>query len=195
MPPVTAERSPPLSRITGADSPVIADSSTEATPSMISPSDGIRSPASTRTRSPGLRVRAETSRQLRSAAEAHELGLGLGAGAPQRGRLRLAAALGHGLGQVGEQQREPEPERRSGTRSRAPAAPVSEVAHQQDGGQHRDHLDHEHDRVLDHVPRVELAERRRAKPAGGSPGPASRRPASACAPRWDLQRRGLGRSW
>ncbi len=35
MPPVTALRSPPDSRITGADSPVIADSSTEATPSMI----------------------------------------------------------------------------------------------------------------------------------------------------------------
>ncbi len=33
VPPVTAERSPPDSRITGADSPVIADSSTEAMPS------------------------------------------------------------------------------------------------------------------------------------------------------------------
>ena len=54
VPPVTAERSPPLSRMTGADSPVIADSSTEATPSMTSPSLGIKSPASTSTRSPGL---------------------------------------------------------------------------------------------------------------------------------------------
>ena len=45
MPPVTAERSPPASRITGADSPVIADSSTEPTPSMISPSAGMISPA------------------------------------------------------------------------------------------------------------------------------------------------------
>ncbi|RNL73302.1 hypothetical protein [Streptomyces sp. I6] len=33
VPPVTAERSPPDSRMTGADSPVIADSSTDATPS------------------------------------------------------------------------------------------------------------------------------------------------------------------
>ena len=33
MPPVTAERSPPASRMTGADSPVMADSLTEATPS------------------------------------------------------------------------------------------------------------------------------------------------------------------
>ena len=52
VPPVTAERSPPLSRMTGADSPVIADSSTEAIPSMISPSPGISSPASTTTMSP-----------------------------------------------------------------------------------------------------------------------------------------------
>ena len=41
VPPVTAERSPPASRITGADSPVMADSSTEATPSITSPSPAI----------------------------------------------------------------------------------------------------------------------------------------------------------
>ncbi len=52
VPPVTAERSPPDSRITGADSPVIADSSTEPTPSMISPSAGMIIPASTTTTSP-----------------------------------------------------------------------------------------------------------------------------------------------
>ena len=40
VPPVTAERSPPDSRMTGADSPVIAASLTEATPSITSPSDG-----------------------------------------------------------------------------------------------------------------------------------------------------------
>ena len=44
VPPVTAERSPPDSRITGADSPVIADSSTVAMPSTTSPSPGITSP-------------------------------------------------------------------------------------------------------------------------------------------------------
>ena len=44
VPPVTAERSPPDSRITGADSPVMADSSTEATPSTTSPSPGMVSP-------------------------------------------------------------------------------------------------------------------------------------------------------
>ena len=52
VPPVTLERSPPDSRITGADSPVMADSSTLAMPSTISPSAGIRSPASHTTRSP-----------------------------------------------------------------------------------------------------------------------------------------------
>src|SRR6201994_2940179 len=42
VPPVTAERSPPDSRITGADSPVIAASLTEATPSIPSPSPTLR---------------------------------------------------------------------------------------------------------------------------------------------------------
>ena len=52
VPPVTAERSPPDSRITGADSPVMALSSTVAMPSTTSPSPGISSPASTTHRSP-----------------------------------------------------------------------------------------------------------------------------------------------
>ena len=52
VPPVTALRSPPLSRMTGADSPVMADSSTEAMPSMTSPSPGMISPTETSTTSP-----------------------------------------------------------------------------------------------------------------------------------------------
>ena len=52
VPPVTALRSPPDSRMTGADSPVIADSSTEAMPSITVPSPGISSPATTTTTSP-----------------------------------------------------------------------------------------------------------------------------------------------
>ena len=55
VPPVTALRSPPDSRITGADSPVMADSSTVATPSTTSPSPGMTSPASTTTSSPTRR--------------------------------------------------------------------------------------------------------------------------------------------
>ena len=66
VPPVTAERSPPLSRITGADSPVIADSSTVAAPLTTSPSPGIVSPAHTTTMSPGRRSAAGTSSMLPS---------------------------------------------------------------------------------------------------------------------------------
>ena len=58
VPPVTAEKSPPDSRITGADSPVMALSSTEATPSITSPSAGIVSPASISTTSPLRRLSA-----------------------------------------------------------------------------------------------------------------------------------------
>ncbi len=68
VPPVTAERSPPDSRMTGADSPVIADSSTEPTPSMISPSAGMISPASTITTSPRCSSAAGTDRPSRSRA-------------------------------------------------------------------------------------------------------------------------------
>src|SRR6516162_4854183 len=75
VPPVTAERSPPLSRITGADSPVIADSSTDATPSMTSPSLGIRSPASTSTKSSGLSAVASTRSKLRELAACRRLAL------------------------------------------------------------------------------------------------------------------------
>ena len=72
VPPVTELRSPPLSRITGADSPVIADSSTEAIPSTISPSPGMMSPVSQITLSPRRNWVAETdssrplSRSLRA---------------------------------------------------------------------------------------------------------------------------------
>ena len=60
VPAVTAERSPPASRITGALSPVIAASLTDATPSITSPSAGIRSPVSTSTISPTLSCVAGT---------------------------------------------------------------------------------------------------------------------------------------
>ena len=41
VPPVTAERSPPDSLMTGADLPVMAASLTEAMPSITSPSEGM----------------------------------------------------------------------------------------------------------------------------------------------------------
>src|ERR1035441_4102984 len=62
VPPVTALRSPPDSRMTGALSPVMADSSTLAMPSMTSPSPGMGSPASTLTvRAGGNRAAATIS--------------------------------------------------------------------------------------------------------------------------------------
>src|SRR6185437_2950697 len=66
VPPVTAERSPPDSRITGADSPVMAASLTEATPSITSPSEGMLSPASTSTTSPTFRLVPGTMRKVLS---------------------------------------------------------------------------------------------------------------------------------
>ena len=112
VPPVTLLRSPPLSRMTGALSPVIALSSTEATPSMTSPSPGIMSPASTSTTSSLRSVAAETSWWLAPCARLVELlGLHVAARRPQRIGLRLAAAFGHRLGEVGEQHREPQPGR------------------------------------------------------------------------------------
>ena len=60
VPPVTDDRSPPDSRTTGADSPVMADSSTLATPSTMSPSPGMTSPASQTTRSPTFSSAAAT---------------------------------------------------------------------------------------------------------------------------------------
>ena len=67
VPPVTAERSPPASRMTGADSPVIADSSTEPTPSITSPSAGMIMPASTTTMSLRWSSGAGTSSRVPSA--------------------------------------------------------------------------------------------------------------------------------
>ena len=52
VPPVTELLSPPASRMPGADSPVMALSSIEARPSMISPSAGIVSPATHSNMSP-----------------------------------------------------------------------------------------------------------------------------------------------
>ena len=106
VPPVTAERSPPLSRITGAD---FGDrpSLTEATPSITSPSDGMMSPASTNTTSPDLETGARHPLVLGPVAlRRSRLRLGARAGAHRPAPL---AALRHRLGEVREQHRDPEP--------------------------------------------------------------------------------------
>ena len=103
--PVTALRSPPASRITGADSPVIADSSTEAMPSITVPSPGIISPASTTTTSPRTSSDEGFVPPSRSFATVSVRIARSVAG------LGLAAALGERLGDVREHDREPEPDR------------------------------------------------------------------------------------
>ena len=107
VPPVTAERSPPLSRMTGADSPVTADSSTEAMPSITSPSPGMTSPASTTTTSP---LRSVGGGDALLAAVDQLAGHGLLPQPAQGGGLGLAPALGQRLREVREEHREPEPE-------------------------------------------------------------------------------------
>ena len=113
VPPVTDEKSPPASRITGADSPVIAASFTEATPSITSPSSGMMSPASTSTMSPARELRRLDQRAASRCVAARISFFAVMSWRVARSarRLRLAAALGHRLGEVGEQHRDPEPHR------------------------------------------------------------------------------------
>ena len=108
VPPVTALRSPPLSRMTGADSPVMAASSTLAMPSMTSPSAGMTSPASQTTRSPFCKIGRGN---FFFAAVAQAARHGVLARFAQACRLGFAAAFGHRFGKIGEQHREPEPDR------------------------------------------------------------------------------------
>ena len=159
VPPVTAERSPPASRITGADSPVMAASLTEATPSITSPSEGMMSPASTSTMSPSLRPIAGDERVVARLRRGEQLGLGLRARAPERVGLGLAAPLGHGLGEVGEQHGEPQPQHDLEGEGEVLAA-GDEVAHEQHRGEQRDDLQHEDDGVLRQRARIELGKSR-----------------------------------
>ncbi len=136
MPPVTAERSPPHSRMTGAHSPVIALSSTDATPSTTSPSPGMTSPGRQTTRSPrrscsraALPRYARVDRRGRCPALRSRFAVRLRARLPQRVRLRLAAPLGHRLGEVREEDGEPEPEREL-EREAPVAAALRDVAHE-----------------------------------------------------------------
>ena len=106
VPPVTALRSPPDSRITGADSPVIADSSTDAMPSIdgaVAGDDlaGLDDDDVAAAQLVG-RASSSPSAQPRDGVRAHRA---------QRVGLGPAAALGERLGEVGEDHRQPQPER------------------------------------------------------------------------------------
>ena len=168
VPPVTALRSPPASRMTGALSPVIALSSTEATPTTISPSLGMKSPASTSTRSPlrssALVTRVATSpspgRTRRcSAARSSRFATMSRRALAQRVGLRLAAPLGHRLGEVREQHREPEPERDREDEARRRLALPDQRLDEEHRGEDAADEDDEHHRVPDLVARIELPER------------------------------------
>ena len=100
-------RSPPDSRMTGALSPVITDSSTVAMPSITSPSPGIRSPVSAITISPERSFEAETVSILPFASKRLAMESVF---VFRRFGLRLAARFRHGFREVGEQHREPEPD-------------------------------------------------------------------------------------
>ena len=159
VPPVTAERSPPDSRMTGADSPVTADSSTEATPSMTSPSAGISSPACTSTKSPRRSSVANTDRKsrwfvgsrMRFARVSIRVPRSASACALPRPSAIASAKLAKRT--VNQSQRaswrvKPTPPRPA-TRSRISAPVVSTRSDQDD----------EHHRVPHHVPRIELVHR------------------------------------
>ena len=160
VPPMTALRSPPLSRMTGALSPVMAVSLTDATPSTISPSHGTSSSASMRTMSPLRSVADDTVCDGRVAPRLGELlRRRVLARLAQRVGLRLAAALGHRLGEVREEHGEPEPERDREDEAGRRLALADERLDEEDGREDAADLDDEHDRVLELVTRVELLER------------------------------------
>ena len=171
VPPVTALRSPPDSRITGADSPVMADSSTMAIPSITSPSPGMTCPAY-HARSPACSWDAGISAVVPSGLSS--VGDGFLAAAAQGVGLGLAPALGHRFGEVGEQHRRPQPQRDQPDEHVGPAEEL-------DRGDHAADLDHEHDRVADHRAGVELDERLDAPRGAGSTAPAASWPAG-CGP-------------
>ncbi len=98
--------------MTGADSPVIAASLTEATPSITSPSDRNVVAGLDQHDIADLQAgaRDHAIALVTAVAAGEQLGLAFGAGLLQRFRLRLAAPFGDGFGKVGEQHREPQPE-------------------------------------------------------------------------------------
>src|SRR5262249_28163203 len=70
-----------------------------------------------------------------------------------------ATALRHRLGEVREQDREPQPEADGEDEARRRLSVAAERLQEQARGEHAADLDHEHDRVLHLVARVELPER------------------------------------
>ena len=155
VPPVTAERSPPDSRMTGADSPVMADSSTEAMPSSTSPSPGMTWPASTTTMSPWRSSGAAISSSLPGLPGSH----------PVRRRAMVSALVFRSDSACAL----PRPSATASARLANTTVSQSQntisqpnqlgVRTRQDGAPDGADLDDEHDRVAPQRARVELAQR------------------------------------
>ena len=166
VPPVTAERSPPLSRITGADSPVIADSSTEAMPSIDLAVAGDelagldddevalaqRATPGPAPRAPSTSRRATVSLRILRSASAWAL--------PRPSATASAKLAKRTVNQSQSVTATGEPERRRRS------ARCDEVAQPEQRGEDAADLDHEHDRVL--APRAAGASLRKLSTTAGA---------------------------
>ena len=160
VPPVTAERSPPDSRMTGADSPVIAE--------FVDGRDALNDVAvagddfARLDQDDVAETKVERVHALDGAGQVFGVDVApggrVGARPPQRVGLRLAAAFGHRLGEIGEQHGEPEPGGDLAGKRRD-AIVRDEVADEKDRHHGRNNLGHEDDGVLGERARIELAHR------------------------------------
>ena len=145
--------------MTGADSPVIADSSTLAMPSTTSPSPGMTWPASTTTRSPSCSSGAATSSSRPGAPGVQPTS--------RRAMVSVLALRSESACAL------PRPSATASARlanttvshsqTTISQANTRRVDDRQDGGADRADLDDEHDRVAPQRARVELAQRVRQR--------------------------------
>ncbi len=149
--------------MTGADSPVIADSSTDAMPSTTSPSLGINSPAFDHAFIADVQRGAHTL--LDGAVRQSTVGQRLAPSRAERLGLSFAPTLGDRLGEVGEEHREPEEHGDETTEDVFLGAESAEIAHEEHRRKDTPDFDHEHHRVARLYSRVELLQRVGQRPA------------------------------
>ena len=158
VPPVTAERSPPDSRIDRrrlAGDRRLVDGG-DALDDVAVAGDHLAGRDDAQVAELQRRRRLLGDRAVGQA----DSGRRVGAGLAQRVGLRLAAPFGHRLGEVGEQHGEPQPRRRRDRRTRSLGrCCCAKSRMNKERGQHRADLDDEHHRVAHHRARVELPER------------------------------------
>ena len=163
VPPVTAERSPPASRMTGALSPVMADSSTDATPSMTSPSPGMTSPARTNTTSPFRNFEAGTQFGLNllypltdipTHIPNNEIGHGFSLRLAKRIGLSFSPTFGHSFSKIGKKHRKPEPQRHLHREKQVAGIANDNVPKNKQRRKDTAYLNDEHDRIARDLPRV-----------------------------------------